>query len=142
MVRRRFPRRKLSPTIALMGSGAIQGIAGVLIWTEAERFEAMARFYRDRLGLAPRTSKPDFINFDWGGVRLTVSVHDQVRGASADPFRIMVNLAVDDIAAVHARLERAGVAFTRLPETEEWGGRVASFLDPDGNVIQLMQLPG
>jgi len=142
MVRRRFPRRKLSPTIALMGSGAIQGIAGVLIWTEAERFEAMARFYRDRLGLAPRTSKPDFINFDWGGVRLTVSVHGQVRGASADPFRIMVNLAVDDIAAVHARLERAGVAFTRLPETEEWGGRVASFLDPDGNVIQLMQLPG
>ena len=142
MVRRRFPRRKLSPTIDSMSGGAIRGIAGVLIWTEAARFEAMARFYRDRLGLVPRTSKPDFINFDWGGVRLTVSVHDQVRGASADPFRIMVNLAVDDIAAVHARLQRAGVAFTRLPETEDWGGRVASFLDPDGNVIQLMQLPG
>jgi predicted enzyme related to lactoylglutathione lyase len=142
MVKRRFPPGNLSPTIAMMGNGRIQGIAGVLIWTEAERFGAMARFYRDTLGLTPRTSKPDFINFDWGGVRLSVSVHDRVRGASADPFRIMVNLAVDDIVSVHARLERAGVAFTRLPETEDWGGRVASFLDPDGNLIQLMQLPG
>ena len=94
-------------------AGKIQGIAGVLIWTEAGRFEAMARFYRDRLGLTPRTSKPDFINFDWGGVRLSVSVHDRVTGASQDPFRIMVNLAVDDIRAVHARLAGAGVAFTR-----------------------------
>jgi catechol 2,3-dioxygenase-like lactoylglutathione lyase family enzyme len=125
-----------------MDAGAIQGIAGVLIWTEAERFEAMARFYRDRLGLTPRTSKPDFINFDWGGVRLSVSVHDRVTGGSQDPFRIMVNLAVDDIRAVHARLAGAGVVFTRPPETEDWGGQVASFLDPDGNLIQLMQLPG
>jgi catechol 2,3-dioxygenase-like lactoylglutathione lyase family enzyme len=123
-------------------TGKIEGIAGVLIWTEAARFEAMARFYRDRLGLTPRTSKPDFINFDWGGVRLSVSVHDRVRGASHDPFRIMVNLAVDDIRAVHARLADAGVTFTRPPETEDWGGQVASFLDPDGNLIQLMQLPG
>src|SRR5688500_13762118 len=104
-----------------MTDGAIRGIAGVLIWTEAGRFEAMARFYRDSLGLTPRSSKPDFINFDWAGVRLSVSVHDRVRGASADPFRIMVNLAVDDIAAVHARLARAGVVFTRAPETEDWG---------------------
>ena len=36
-----------------------------------------------------------------------------------------------------AALERAGVVFTRLPETEDWGGRVASFLDPDGNEIEL-----
>ena len=124
-----------------METGKIQGFAGVLIWTEAKRFEAMARFYRDQLGLTPRTSKPDFINFEWGGVRLSVSVHDRVHGTSADPLRIMVNLAVDDIHAVHARLAGAGVVFTRKPEAEEWGGRVATFLDPDGNLIQLLELP-
>jgi predicted enzyme related to lactoylglutathione lyase len=125
-----------------MDAGMVRGLAGVLIWTEAARFEAMARFYRDQLGLTPRTAKADFINFDWGGVRLSVSVHDGVRGPSRDPLRIMVNLTVDDIGAVHARLARAGVVFTRPPEAEDWGGRVATFLDPDGNVIQLMQLPG
>ncbi len=102
----------------------------------------MARFYRDRLGLRPRTDKPDFINFDWGGLRLSVSVHDRVHGTSREPFRIMVNFSVDDIDAVHARLVAAGVVFSRPPETEDWGGRVASFLDPDGNLLQLMQLPG
>ena len=34
-----------------------------------------------------------------------------------------------------------GVVFTRAPEREEWGGWVATFADPDGNVLQLMQLP-
>ena len=124
-----------------MGTEAIQGFAGVLIWTEATRFEAMARFYRDQLGLTPRTSKPDFINFDWGGVRLSVGVHDRVHGSSGDPLRIMVNLAVEDIHATHARLAGAGVVFTRPPEAEEWGGRVATFLDPDGNLLQLLELP-
>ena len=124
-----------------MEEGTIRGIAGVLIWTEASRFEVMARFYRDQLGLTPRTSKSDFINFDWSGLRLSVSVHDRVSGASRDPYRIMLNLLVDDIHALHARLTRAGVAFTRPPQVEDWGGQVATLLDPDGNVLQLFQLP-
>jgi uncharacterized glyoxalase superfamily protein PhnB len=119
---------------------AIGRIAGVLIWTEASRFAAMERFYRDRLGLTPRSSKANFIHFDWNGVRLSIGVHDQVRGRSLDPLRIMVNLVVDDIGPVYARLARAGVRFTRPPAREEWGGHVATFADPDG--IQLLQLPG
>jgi len=124
-----------------MTRATIEGLAGVLIWTEADRFPAMARFYRDTLGLTPRSARPDFINFDWSGVRLSVGVHDQVRGASREPVRVMVNLTVADIRAVHERLTRAGVVFTRAPAREEWGGWVATFADPDGNVLQLMQLP-
>jgi predicted enzyme related to lactoylglutathione lyase len=124
-----------------MTKAAIEGLAGVLIWTEADRFPAMARFYRDTLGLTPRSAKPDFINFDWSGVRLSVGVHDQVSGVSREPLRVMVNLTVADIRTVHARLTRAGVVFTRAPAREEWGGWVATFADPDGNVLQLMQLP-
>jgi predicted enzyme related to lactoylglutathione lyase len=121
--------------------GSIEGLAGVLVWTDAERFGDMARFYRDTLGLAARTVKPDFVNFDWGGVRLSVGVHDRVHGPSRDPLRVMINLAVADIAAVHRRLAGAGVVFTRTPEREDWGGWVATLADPDGNTLQLMQLP-
>jgi len=124
-----------------MAEGAIGGLAGVLIWTESAHFEAMARFYRDALGLSPRSSRSDFINFDWSGVRLSIGVHDRVHGASGDPLRIMINLAVADIQAAHARLAAAGVTFSRPPEREDWGGWVASFADPDGNTLQLMQLP-
>ena len=36
-----------------MTTGSIDGLAGVLIWTEAPRFAAMAGFYRETLGLTP-----------------------------------------------------------------------------------------
>jgi predicted enzyme related to lactoylglutathione lyase len=124
-----------------MAEGTIAGLAGVLIWTEAARFDAMARFYRDTLGLAPRSSRGDFINFDWNGVRLSIGVHDRLHGGARDPLRLMINLDVADIRAVHARLVSAGVAFSRAPEQEDWGGWVATFIDPDGNTLQLMQLP-
>jgi len=124
-----------------MAAGPIEGLAGVLIWTEADRFPAMARFYRDTLGLAPRSAKSDFINFEWSGVRLSVGVHDRVRGVSRESLRIMINLTVGDIRAVHDRLTRAGVVFSRAPAQEDWGGWVATFADPDGNILQLMQLP-
>jgi predicted enzyme related to lactoylglutathione lyase len=116
-------------------------MAGVLVWTESARFEAMARFYRDTLGLTPRTARADFVNFDWHGVRLSLGVHQGVRGAARDPLRVMVNLAVDDIEAAYRRLLAAGVVFSRRPEREPWGGVVATFADPDGNTLQLMELP-
>jgi predicted enzyme related to lactoylglutathione lyase len=125
-----------------MTAASIDGLAGVLIWTEADRFPAMARFYRDTLGLTPRSAKSDFINFDWSGVRLSIGVHSGVGGTNREPARIMLNLTVADIRAVHARLSRAGVVFSRAPAREDWGGWVATFPDPDGNTLQLMQLPG
>ena len=124
-----------------MAHATIEGLAGVLVWTEADRFPAMARFYRDTLGLTPRSDKPDFVNFDWSGVRLSVGVHAGVRGVSREPLRVMLNLTVADIQAAHTRLTHAGVVFSRRPEREEWGGWVATFADPDGNILQLMQLP-
>lgn len=117
----------------------ITGVAGVIVWTD--RFDAMLRFYRDTLGLEPRGVKASFANFAWGGFRLSVAAHDGVRGPARDPLRVMVNLSVADIHAAHRRLEARGVAFSRTPERERWGGWVATFADPDGNTLQLLQLP-
>ena len=36
-------------------------------------------------------------------------------------------------------LKSLGVKFLWVPEKENWGGWVATFLDPDNNVIQLIQ---
>ncbi len=119
----------------------ITGLAGVLVWTEAARFPAMRRFYVETLGLRPRSDRDGFVNFAWDDQRLTVAVHAGVAGAARDPLRLMLNLRVVDIDAAYRRLAAAGVAFTRPPEMEPWGGRVATFGDPDGNTLQLMQLP-
>ncbi|NNF62876.1 MAG: hypothetical protein HKN07_01335 [Acidimicrobiia bacterium] len=114
-------------------------LAGVLIWTSADHFPAMATFYTDIMELPTRSQRDGFINFEWGEMRLTVATHDAVVGHSSEPLRMMVNFAVHDIVKVHARLVHRGVAFSRDPERESWGV-VATFEDPDGNVLQLLQL--
>lgn len=120
----------------------ITGIAGVIIWTEPVRHEAMAAFYRDVVGLTPRSDRDGFINFEWGTIRLTIARHSEVSGVNPDPQRIMVNLQTDRIQEVYRRLIAAGVEFTRPPEREPWDGWIATFSDPDGNTVQLLQPAG
>ena len=94
----------------------IEAIAGVIIWTERSRHETMAAFYRDTLGLVPRTVRDGFTNFEWGDVRLTVAAHSEVAGPAEEAGRMMINLAVADIHATAARLREAGVTFSREPQ--------------------------
>lgn len=117
----------------------ITGLAGVIIWTED--VERLASFYRDVLGLPLHSERPHFVAFRWGDVRLSVGYHDGVKGATREPYRVMVNLAVGDIHATYEALRARGVEFIRPPEREHWGGWVATFRDPDGNVLQLLQQP-
>ncbi|MBM3946780.1 MAG: VOC family protein [SAR202 cluster bacterium] len=118
----------------------VRDLAGVILWTED--VTRLAAFYRDVLGLKVHSDHGDFVAFDIRpGVRLSVGRHDRVRGRSTEPFRVMVNLAVEDIHAMHRTLASKGVAFLRPPEREAWGGLVATFQDPDGNTLQLFQLP-
>ena len=117
----------------------IKGIAGVIIWTA--NAELLTRFYRDILDMEPVTQRDGFIAFQFGDLRLTITDHSEVDGEAKDPLRIMVNLAVDDIHSAYQRLHAKGVEFLREPEKEHWGGYVATFKDPDGNVLQLLQQP-
>jgi len=49
-----------------------------------------------------------------------------------------VSLHVDDIAATYRALSAKGVAFTGPPERQPWGGSLAHFRDPAGNVLTLL----
>ena len=117
----------------------IKGIAGVIIWTA--NVERLGGFYRDVLDMKPVSQRDGFMAFQFGDLRLTISTHSEVDDGAKDPLRIMVNLAVDDIHSEYQRLRRKGVEFLREPEKEHWGGYVATFKDPDGNVLQLLQQP-
>jgi predicted enzyme related to lactoylglutathione lyase len=100
----------------------------------------MFDFYHDVLRLPLHSRHEDFIAFELGDVRFNIGRHREVSGVSKDPFRFMPHLGVDDIHAEAKRLADAGVEFIREPEQESWGGWVATFKDPDGNLLQLLQL--
>ena len=116
----------------------ITGVIGVTLWTD--NLEGMFSFYNDVLRLPLHSRHEDFIAFELGEVRFNIGRHGEVAGQSKDPFRFMPHLGVDDIHAEASRLAEAGVEFIRQPEQESWGGWVATFKDPDGNVLQLLQL--
>jgi predicted enzyme related to lactoylglutathione lyase len=117
----------------------IDGVVGVIIWTE--NLDRMFAFYRDALELTPHSMRPHFIAFRWGDMRLSLGKHAKVSGPSRDPYRIMINLGVDDIQQAYTSLCAKGVSFLKSPTQEEWGGWVATFFDPDGNILQLLQQP-
>lgn len=140
------PDPEARPSKAGQRNASIAGFAGTILWTSADRFAAMRTFYVDTLGLRPRSDRAEFVSFTWDAPnphapRLTITVHSAVHGSARDPLRAMVNLEVEDIEAVHARLREGDVAFVRPPEQEHFGGWIATFQDPDGNLVQLLQHP-
>jgi predicted enzyme related to lactoylglutathione lyase len=100
--------------------------------------ERMIAFYRDTVGLPPWPEIGEGA-FHAGGAALFIDGHSEIHGPAKEPARVLINFFVGDLAAEKARLEAAGVAFIRQPEREEWGGLITTFLDPDGNYLQLIE---
>jgi len=116
----------------------IYGIVGITIWTD--NLERLKAFYKDVLKLPLHSDHGDSVAFRWGEMRLNLGLHSNVKGSSKDPYRTMVHFGVNDIQSEYQRLKAAGVDFIRPPEREDWGGWVATFKDPDGNVLQMLEL--
>ena len=51
---------------------------------------------------------------------------------------VSVSLQVDDIDETYEILTTRGVQFVGPPEKQPWGGVLAHFRDPDGNVLTLL----
>ena len=106
----------------------------------SEDQDRLRGFYRDIVGLPPR---PEYgpNAFGFGKAVLNITHHGETKGATKEPHRVILNLFVDDLDAQQARLQSAGVRFIRDHGTEEWGGVNSTFVDPDGNYVQLIQVP-
>jgi predicted enzyme related to lactoylglutathione lyase len=97
-------------------------------------------FYRETVGLPARDELAPGACAA-GGAVLGFTPHDDTQGPTAEPSRFLIDLVVGDAKAERERLEALGVAFLRKEGVEEWGGTISTFHDPDGNIVQLMQLP-
>ncbi len=117
----------------------ILGLGGATIWSED--IGNLLPFYRDVVGMQVGIGTPDFVVFgDQTRPALAIGSHSEVRGRTAEPARHMVGLLTDDIQADTARLKAGGVRFIEEPNDQGGGFWLATFEDPDGNLIQLYQL--
>ncbi len=96
------------------------------------------RFYESKLGLrvAHSDTGHGYASLSAGPVHLGLAV----AGAEQADWvgrHTGVGFAVADLDAEFERLSSAGVAFPMPPTRQPWGGYLALFADPDGNVFYL-----
>jgi predicted enzyme related to lactoylglutathione lyase len=110
----------------------VTGIGGVFF--RAHNPEALAAWYREHLGIA----------FPWNqeaGPTVFAPFEQKTDYFPADR-QWMINLRVDDLDAMIARLKAAGIAVeTRAEWDTPETGRFARIADPEGNPIELWQPP-
>ena len=116
-----------------------QRVSGIILWTD--QLENLRNFYEQLLGLNPHSVREGFIAYKWGDFRFSLGLHSKIEGHAKDPYRTMINFDTPDISGLSNKLIDNDIECLRRPEREQWGGIVASFRDPDGNIIQFLQQP-
>ncbi len=113
-------------------------VSGLIVNVNSEQPDKVGAFYREVVGLKPNPNIGQNA-FEIGNANLIIDGHSQVKGATKEPARMLLDFFVDDLAAEQKRLEAAGVKFIRTAGKEEWGGIISTFLDPDGNYCQIIE---
>ena len=102
--------------------------------------ERAVRFYREILGLFLRNQEGEnWAVFDVGGRQF--ALHRVVEGHPSAPGGATAVFAVDDLDRARTVLSERGVQFGHEGDVEGYA-RFASFQDPDGNTIQLIEYAG
>ena len=105
-------------------------------------FDRSLAFYRDVLALPLLfvDDKFQFAAFGAGDVRFAVVGGEdskKMREARGGDVHTGIGFCVADVDAAHRELAAKGVRFTMNPSKQPWGGYMAMFADPDGNVFYL-----
>lgn len=93
-------------------------------------------FYEGVLGLKKTGEWSTYVIFDVGGVELGFEPGGRKGSKEGCPHIFMV---VDDVDDAYKKLKEKGVKFVTEPKDQSWGGRTATFLDPDENPFVLVQ---
>ena len=103
--------------------------------------ERSRAFYSGVLELEERSAEPTFAVYVLGEMEVIIEAvppDDPEAFGLAGRF-LAVSFQVDDINETYRSLLERGVIFVQPPEQQSWGGSLAFFNDPDGNVLTLVQ---
>jgi predicted enzyme related to lactoylglutathione lyase len=116
-----------------MTGSSTQGIKTVLHpVTDLDRAKAM---YTALLGVPPQTDGPYYVGFEAEGQQIGLVPGGGPQGMTSP----VAYWHVPDIEAKLAEVTAAGASVQEAPHNVGGGRQVASFTDPDGNVLGLIQ---
>lgn len=104
-------------------------------------FAKARAFYGETLGLGEECVSADtnVAGFKLGSNALIIEREDP-KGEDGDLVGRFagISIQVDDIADAYRRLSDKGIPFKGPPTEQAWGGSLAHFGDPAGNVLTLV----
>ena len=120
----------------------ITGIGGVFLKCRGDHV-ALAAWYQQHLGLRLEPWGGAILKWpedkaDDGGLTVWNLAGKDSTWFSPSESSFMINYRVDDLDALLAQLQAAGIAVVGGPETHE-NGKFAWIMDPDGNKVELWQ---
>ena len=102
--------------------------------------ERSLKFYNEILGLEIALDARKFNHAEVGPAEPLAKIGLSATGKkSKRKKRTGIVFETDDIQTLYDNLKEKGVIFTLKPTEMEWGGIVADFLDPDNNVLEVVQ---
>lgn len=119
------------------------GIAAITLFVDD--LDATKEFYTAVFGVPMRFEDEESAAFDFGNTIVNLlkasaapELIDPAPVAAADAgARLQLTIAVDDVDAMCAELDRRGVQLLNGPMDRPWGVRTASFLDPGGHIWEV-----
>lgn len=97
------------------------------------------KFYEEILGLEKKYEYPSYVGFECGGVEIGL-IPKLTERQKVSPLSPSVEFLADDVEKVYNELKNKGVEFIKELHYEPWGGRQATFTDPDGNILEIAQI--
>ncbi|MEM3695243.1 MAG: VOC family protein [Candidatus Bathyarchaeia archaeon] len=96
-------------------------------------------FYEKILGLEKKYEYSSYVGFECGGIEIGL-IPKLEKGQKVGPSSPSVEFLVDNVEEVYETLKQRGVKFIKELHEEPWGGKQASFTDPDGNILEIVQM--
>jgi catechol 2,3-dioxygenase-like lactoylglutathione lyase family enzyme len=98
-----------------------------------------AKFYEEILGLEKKYEYSSYVGFECGGIE--IGLIPKPKGKVSTVYALpSVEFLVDNVDKAYAELKSKGVKFIKELHDEPWGGRQATFTDPDGNTLEITQI--
>jgi lactoylglutathione lyase len=117
-----------------------------LVWAgiHVENLAVSVSFYQNTLGLPLLGRGPDWAHFDAGAgtlLELFTGGTASAKPKKPDQQSIVLGLRVDDFDGAVAELMAKGIHFNPEESGEFEGTRWAHFTDPEGNQLEVKQIP-
>ncbi|MEM3788783.1 MAG: VOC family protein [Candidatus Bathyarchaeia archaeon] len=96
------------------------------------------QFYEGALGLEKKYEYSSYVGFECGGVE--IGLIPKLKKGERASLSPSVEFLVDDVEKFYNELKSKGVKFVKELHEEPWGGKQATFTDPDGNILEIVQI--